>query len=240
MTEPVLRIESLGVHFKERPLLEGISLQILPRTISTILGPSGSGKSTLLRAINRLLEDQQGFQVDGTVQFQGRNVRDAEVDKYLLRRQIGIVFQKPVIFPISIQENVLFGASAVRRLPHRVRPALAEKYLREVGLWDEVSDRLSHPALELSIGQQQRLAIARTLAVDPEIILMDEPTSALDPAAARTLEELILEIKQTRTIVLVTHDWLLAERISDQIVHLRVTPGKGSTLEKGTIGGPLQ
>lgn len=223
-----LSIIQFSVYFKKRPLLDSIHLEIPRHSITTILGSSGAGKSTLLRSVNRLLEEEPGFTWEGGISVRGRSI--FELNKFDLRRRIGIVFQRPVIFPVSIRRNVLFGIGAIKKMKSGESSQIVETCLSQAGLWSEVHDRLESPAQELSIGQQQRLTIARSLAVEPEILLMDEPTSALDANTAYRIEELMKQLKKSHTIVLVTHDLNLASRVSDKKAELIMVPGAGSRL----------
>ena len=218
--EPELEIRSLRVWFGGREVLKGVDLEVPPRRVTTILGPSGSGKSTLLRSINRLLDLVPGARVSGSVLFRGVDVYSDGYDVVELRRRIGMVFQRPNPFPMSIFENVAFGPKV-----HGVRDEgelrrIVERALRDAGLWEEVKDRLHESAFALSGGQQQRLCIARALAVEPEVLLLDEPTSSLDPGATQRIEELITKLRERYTIVLVTHDVAQAARVSDLVAFL--------------------
>ena len=230
-TSPVLEIRRLSVHAGNRTILRDVSLSVAAHQVFGVVGPSGAGKSTLLRAINRLLDLRPGFRVDGSVWLRGRDIyaRDADPDE--LRVRIGFLFQQPVVFPISIEANVLFGLRHHRSLRRSEKMQTVEKSLRTVALWPEVKDRLRESALRLSVGQQQRLCLARTLAVDSEIILMDEPTSALDARSTEAIEQLMLALKRDRTIILVTHDLVQARRITDWIACLCPKDGAGQVLE---------
>lgn len=228
---PLLETRSLSVHAGGQAILRDINLAVRPRQVLGIIGPSGAGKSTLLKCLNRLVELESGLRVEGEVLLHGRSVWDAAVDADELRRHIGILFQQPVVFPQSIFRNVLFGVRNLRLAPRRRWPEVAEKALRQAALWDEVKDRLRAPAEELSVGQQQRLCLARTLATEPEIILMDEPTSALDPRGTRAIEDLVLELGRELAIVLVTHDMNQAQRVCDHLACLCIHDGAGEILE---------
>ncbi len=171
--------------------------------------------------------------VTGRVELDGRNIYDRSVDADEIRARIGILFQRPVVFPCSIFHNVLFGVRRVNRLPRRNWHRQAERSLREAALWDQVKDRLDDDATTLSVGQQQRLCLARTLALEPEVILMDEPTSALDPRATQAIEELIVRLKRQHTVVLVTHDPAQARRVTDSLACLCICDGAGELLESG-------
>ena len=216
--EAVLETEDLSVYYAGKPAVRDISLTIPRNRVVAFIGPSGCGKSTLLRCFNRMNDLVEVAEVKGTVRYQGRNLYGPDVDPVDVRRRIGMVFQKPNPFPKSIYENVAFGA--------RINgfrgdlDALVERSLRQAALWDEVKDRLHEGAVGLSGGQQQRLVVARALAIEPEIILMDEPTSALDPIATQRIEELIFDLKQDYSVVIVTHNMQQAARISDYTAFL--------------------
>jgi len=210
-----VRLESLKAFYGASEQLKGIDLAFRPNEVTAIIGPSGCGKSTMIRCINRMHEEIAGARAEGRVLLDGLDVYDPSVDVVAVRRAIGMVFQRPNPFPtMSIYDNVAAGLRLTGRkrdLDRRVQEAL-----RGAGLWDEVSDRLSAPGMGLSGGQQQRLCIARSLAVDPEVILMDEPCSALDPIATLKIEELIEQLKQRVTIVIVTHNMQQAARVADR------------------------
>ncbi len=195
--------------------LHGITLNIPERRVTAFIGPSGCGKSTFLRSINRMNDLIDGTRTDGRMIVDGIDVYDKEVDVVTLRRRIGMVFQKSIPFPKSIYENITYGLTLNEKVSKGALDEVVESSLRRSALWDEVKDRLHHSALGLSGGQQQRLCIARAVAVNPEILLMDEPCSALDPISTGKVEELITELKDTYTIVLVTHNMQQAGRVSD-------------------------
>lgn len=220
----VMRTEALSVSNGTHALFAPVTVSIPARQVFGILGPSGAGKSTFLKCLNRLIDLTPNLRVCGDVLWRGRSVFDSAVDVDALRAHIGMIFQQPVVFPKSILENVVFGARHLRRLSRPEKHALAENALREAALWNEVKDRLNDSALRLSVGQQQRLCLARTLALDPEVILMDEPTSALDPKSTAAIEELMLRLKERRTIVLVTHNLAQANRVCD----LRLEMGRAA------------
>ncbi len=227
----VLETRGLRVSAGRRPILRDVSLRIRPRQVFGIIGPSGAGKSTLLRCLNRLVDLTPGLRVEGEVWYNARSVRAPGTDADTLRARIGMLFQQPVVFPKSIYENVIFGVRHLGQVKRRDWPDVAEKALREAALWTEVKDRLHEPALRLSVGQQQRLCLARTLAVSPEVILMDEPTSALDPKSTEAIEELIVRLKERHTLVLVTHNLEQARRVADWLGCLCVRDGAGEMLE---------
>ncbi len=210
--QPKLQVQGLNAWFGNTRAVKDISISVEPRSVLAIIGPSGCGKSTFVRCLNRMHELTPGARSEGRVLLDGEDVY--QVDPVYLRRRVGMVFQRPNVFPtMSVRENVVSGL----RL-NRVRAdyeAILERTLRQTALWDEVKDRLDDSAVGLSGGQQQRLCIARALAVEPEVLLMDEPASALDPIATAKIEELIDELKQQYTIVIVTHNMQQAIRVSD-------------------------
>jgi phosphate transport system ATP-binding protein len=211
-----MRTEKLGVSYGELAAVRDVSIDILERQVLALIGPSGCGKSTFLRALNRMNENISGAHMWGRVLLDGRDIYESDVDPVTVRRQVGMVFQKSNPFPKSIFENVAYG---LRVAGIRDRETLAdrvERALRQAALWDEVKDRLEESGLGLSGGQQQRLCIARALAVEPEVILMDEPASALDPIATAKVEDLIADLRQAFTIVIVTHNMQQAARVSQR------------------------
>lgn len=236
---PIIEARRLSVCAGPRWLVREVNLSIAPRQVFGLIGPSGAGKSTLLRSLNRLNDLMPALTVRGEVMLHGRSIYAAGTDVNALRARVGMLFQQPVVFPTSIAENVLFGAKRLRRLPRAGRAELIESALREAALWDEVKDRLRGPAVALSVGQQQRLCLARTLAVQPEVILMDEPTSALDPRATQAIEELILRLKERHTIVIVTHNVAQARRVTDWIACLCVREGAGEIVESACCDAVL-
>jgi len=195
--------------------LKNINLQIFKRKVTALIGPSGCGKTTLLRCLNRMHDLYPGNRYEGEIIFQGKNILSKEIDLIELRSKIGMVFQKPTPFPMSIFDNVAYGLRLRGIKNKRELQERVEKALREAALWDEVKDKLHQSALGLSGGQQQRLCIARAIAVEPEVLLFDEPTSALDPISTGKIEDLIVELKSKITIVIVTHNMQQAARISD-------------------------
>nr|WP_116900278.1 phosphate ABC transporter ATP-binding protein PstB [Thermaerobacter sp. PB12/4term] len=212
-----LSVHGLSAWYGDRKVLHGVSLEVGAKAITAIIGPSGCGKSTLIRCLNRMHEVVPGARVEGSVYVDGADIYAPGVDPVMVRRRIGMVFQRPTPFPtMSIFDNVASGLRLGGRLP---KPQIAERVeqaLRAAALWDEVKDRLNAPATALSGGQQQRLCIARALAVDPDVLLLDEPTSALDPAATARIEDLVTELKQRYTIVIVTHNMQQAARVADR------------------------
>ncbi|MBS0520382.1 MAG: phosphate ABC transporter ATP-binding protein PstB [Proteobacteria bacterium] len=208
-------IRNLDFFYGDSRALKSINLALYANKTTAFIGPSGCGKSTLLRVLNRMYDLYPGQRATGEVMFDGENLLDPKVDINLLRARIGMVFQKPTPFPMSIYENIAFGIRLYERLPRAEIDARVESALRRAALWDEVKDKLDASGLGLSGGQQQRLCIARTVAVKPEVILFDEPCSALDPISTAKIEELIDELKQDYTIVIVTHNMQQAARVSD-------------------------
>ena len=214
--EDGLTIERLNAWFGARKVVEDVTLTAPHRKVTALIGPSGSGKSTVIRCINRMHEVVRGARVQGLVRFRGQNVYDPEIDPTEVRSEIGMVFQRPNPFPTkSIAENTVIGVKISRTANGRSMHEIAEQALMRAHLWDEVKDRLNKPAHSLSGGQQQRLCIARAIAVDPTLLLMDEPCSALDPIATFAIEELINEISDRYTVVIVTHNMQQATRVSD-------------------------
>ncbi len=230
---PVLHLREVSVSAGYKQILNRISFDVKQGEVFGLLGPSGAGKSTLLRTINRLIELQPGFRVSGEIVYRGQQVLGRGIDADALRARIGIVFQQPVVFPASIQENVLFGVRHVKSVPRSQRAEIVERSLREAHIWGELRDRLRESARNLSVGQRQRLCLARALAMDPEMLLMDEPTSALDARSGAAIEELILHIRETRPVILVTHNIEQARRVTDRIACLCVRNGTGEILEQG-------
>ena len=212
----IITSENLCLWYSETQALKGISMEIPENRITALIGPSGCGKSTFLKTLNRMNDLVQGVKITGTVKYQGQDIFAPSVDVNLLRRDIGMVFQKPNPFPMSVYDNVAYGPRT-----HGIRSKarldeIVEQSLRGAAIWDELKDRLKKSALGLSGGQQQRLCIARALAVNPKVLLMDEPTSALDPISTARIEELAEELKKQYTIVIVTHNMQQAVRISDK------------------------
>ncbi|NHV07166.1 MAG: phosphate ABC transporter ATP-binding protein [Thaumarchaeota archaeon] len=209
-----IEIRNLNVWFNKRQVIYDVNLKVPEQAITAVIGPSGCGKSTLLRAINRLHDLIPEAKVKGEVLLDGKDIY--KEDPLVVRRKIGMVFQKPVPFPsMSIFENVAIGVKLNDLAKKERLEKIVERSLRMAALWEEVKDILESPATSLSVGQQQRLTIARTLALEPEVLLMDEPTSALDPVSMKKIEELIVNLKNDYTIVVVTHDMRQAARISD-------------------------
>lgn len=219
-----IEVQGLNVYYGKFKAVEDVTLTIEPRTVTAFIGPSGCGKSTLLRTLNRMHEVIPGAYVEGDVRIDGDNLYGPGVDPVLVRRQVGMVFQRPNPFPtMSIRDNVLAGVKLNnRRMSKSDADALVEQSLQGANLWNEVKDRLGLPGSGLSGGQQQRLCIARAIAVSPEVILMDEPCSALDPISTLAIEDLIEELKQQYTIVIVTHNMQQASRVSDRTAFFNI------------------
>jgi phosphate transport system ATP-binding protein len=226
MLMPHIQIEDLKVSYGTEQALFGINADIPARGITAIIGPSGCGKTTLLRSMNRLLDENNGVKITGKIWLDGVNIYDRGVEITEVRTRVGMLAPKPFPLPMSIYENVVFGVRI-----HGLHPVLdkgngrnldriVEHYLRTAGLWEEVKDRLSAPATRLSSGQQQRLCLARALAVEPEVLLCDEPTSALDPISSQRIEEQLSTLKEKMTIVIVTHSLRQARRLADHAIFL--------------------
>ena len=214
MNEPIITVKGLNLWYGQTQALKNISIDIPEKSITALIGPSGCGKSTFLKTLNRMNDLIPSVRITGKVLYHGTDIFQAEVNN--LRKEVGMVFQKPNPFPMSIYDNIAYGPRT-----HGIRNKaqlddIVEKALRDAAIWDEVKDRLKKNALGMSGGQQQRLCIARALAVEPEVLLMDEPTSALDPISTSRIEDLAMELKEKYTIVIVTHNMQQAVRISDQ------------------------
>ena len=211
----IMTVNDLCLWYGNHQALKDINITIPEKSITALIGPSGCGKSTFLKTLNRMNDLVDGVKITGSVKYRGKDIYDPSTDVCELRRQIGMVFQKPNPFPMSIYDNVAYGPRT-HGIRSRARlDELVERSLRGAAIWDEVKDRLKKNALGLSGGQQQRLCIARALAVEPDVLLMDEPTSALDPISTSKIEELALQLKENYTIVIVTHNMQQAVRISD-------------------------
>ncbi len=215
--QPHISIQNLNVHIGENHILKNINIDFPDKKVTSLIGPSGCGKTTLLKTMNRLLDHQTDVRVEGKVLVDGENIYDPNVEVTHIRKKMGLLSQRPFPLPMNIYDNVAYGQRIHGNNNKKELDAIVEKYLRGVNLWDEVKDRLKSPATRLSIGQQQRLCLARGLAIEPEIILGDEPTSALDPISTQAIEELFLQLKDKYTIVLVTHILRQARRVSDYI-----------------------
>ncbi len=234
---PAVSLDAVRLYawYGNRLAVQNVSLPFRPRHVTAIIGPSGCGKSTLVRCLNRMHEVVRGTRVAGQVLLDGENIYGWDVDPVHVRRLIGMVFQKPNPFPMmSIYENVVAGLKLWKRQSRDTLDDVVEQRLRQVGLWDEVKDKLGASGASLSGGQQQRLCIARTIAVEPQIVLMDEPCSALDPLATYRVEELITELKKDFTIVIVTHNMQQASRVADTTAFmLSSNGGPGELVEEG-------
>ena len=210
-----LEIKDLNLYYGDFHALKNIQMDIEEKKITAFIGPSGCGKSTLLRSINRMNDLVEGCRIEGQILLDGKNVYDKSMDINMLRKRVGMVFQKPNPFPMSIYDNIAYGPRTHGIRNKKKLDEIVEKSLRDAAIWEECKDRLKKSALGLSGGQQQRLCIARALACNPEVLLMDEPTSALDPISTCRIEDLVLELKKDYTVVIVTHNMQQSLRISD-------------------------
>ena len=233
-TQFYLESKDINVWFGERHVLKNVSLQFPVQEVTALIGPSGCGKSTFIRTLNRMHELIPGAGLAGSVLLDGEDIYGEEVDPTSVRLRVGMVFQKPNPFPtMSIKENVLSGLKLSGR-KNEISDDLVETSLKRASMWTEVKDRLNDPAISLSGGQQQRLCIARSLAMNPEVLLMDEPCSALDPGSTRRIEETILELKESMSIVIVTHNMQQAQRVSDKTAFFLAEDGNpGRVVEFG-------
>lgn len=211
----IITVNDLCLWYGNHQALKNVSMDIAKNSITALIGPSGCGKSTFLKTLNRMNDLIAGIKISGSIKYNGKDIFAPQMDVNELRRQIGMVFQKPNPFPMSIYDNVAYGPRTHGTKNKAKLDDIVERSLRDAAIWDEVSDRLKTNALGLSGGQQQRLCIARALAVEPEVLLMDEPTSALDPISTSKIEELAIQLKEKYTIVIVTHNMQQAVRISD-------------------------
>jgi len=225
-----LAAESLVVYYGKFRALNQISLNIPENRITALIGPSGCGKSTLLRSFNRMNDLVQGSRVEGRVILNGKNIYDPDVDEVDVRQQVGMVFQKPNPFPMSVFDNVAYGPRLYGIKKKQVLENIVERSLRQAAVWEDVKDKLNQSGLALSGGQQQRLCIARAIAVEPSVILMDEPASALDPISTLKIEELMESLKEDYTIVIVTHNMQQAARVSDFTAFLMIDEDRSGTL----------
>lgn len=216
---PAISLDGFSAYYGENCIISDVTLDIPQRGVTCIIGPSGAGKSTLLRALNRINEESPQSSVSGKASVLGRPLVAGYPDITELRQKVGMVFQTPCVFPRSISENVLFGLRG-QKLSKLEKREIVERCLKSAALWDEVSRRLSDSALSLSLGQQQRLCIARALAMSPEILLLDEPTASIDPVSARAIENLAMDLSSDMTIIMVTHNIAQTKRISDHVVFL--------------------
>lgn len=216
MNNTKIKVEHLNLHFGNHHVLKDINMEIKSNAVTALIGPSGCGKSTFLKTLNRMQDLVSTVKIDGLVTIDGKDIYAKDVDTTLLRKKVGMVFQQPNPFPMSIYDNVAYGPRIHGIKDKKTLDAIVEKSLKNAAIWDEVKDRLKKSALGLSGGQQQRLCIARALAVEPEILLMDEPTSALDPISTTKIEDLMESLKQKYTVIIVTHNMQQAARISDK------------------------
>ena len=229
-------IQNVNAFYNDDHALKDITVEIPEKQITAIIGPSGCGKSTLLKCFNRLIDLTDGTRVSGKIIVDGIDVLNSSIDVTDVRRKMGLLPQKPNPLPMSIYDNVAYGPRIHGIKDRKILDEIVEKYLKIGGLWDEVKDRLMSPANKLSIGQQQRLCLARGLAVEPEIILCDEPTSALDPVSSQHIEQQLLELKKDYTIVIVTHNIHQAMRLADYVIHLYL----GEIVEHGPANEVLE
>jgi len=219
--DPHIQVKNLNVFYGKQQALKDVNIEIPKKQITCVMGPSGCGKSTLLKTFNRFLELTDGTRINGEVLVDGENIYDREVDVTEVRKIVGLLAQRPAPLPMSIYDNVLYGMRVHKMKRNRkAYKAAVRHYLEMTGLWEEVQKRLHDPATSLSIGQQQRLCLARGLAVEPEIILADEPTSALDPISSQNIEHRLLELKKEYTTVIVTHTLRQAKRLADHVVYM--------------------
>lgn len=214
--ETIFDVQHLNLYYGEKHALMDLNLKIKKNQVTALIGPSGCGKSTFLRCLNRMNDLIENCMIDGSISMDGQNIYGKEMNVVDLRTKVGMVFQKPNPFPMSIFDNIVYGPRCQGIKDKKVLSEIVERSLKQAALWEEVKDRLHDSAYGLSGGQQQRLCIARTIAMEPEVILMDEPTSALDPIATSKIEELMEELKKEYTIVIVTHSMQQASRVSDE------------------------
>jgi len=216
MTEELtMSVENLNLWYGEKQALIDVSMPVRKNKITALIGPSGCGKSTLIRCMNRMNDIVDICRAEGKIMYRGQNIYDKDTDVMALRKRVGMIFQKPNPFPMSIRDNITYGPKIHGITNQSELDEIVERSLKQAVLWDEVKERLNDSALSLSGGQQQRLCIARTLSINPEVILMDEPTSALDPIATAKIEDLAVELQKEYTVVVVTHNMQQAARISD-------------------------
>ena len=224
-----IETKNLDVYYHKQHALKDVNITIPAKQLTAIIGPSGCGKTTLLKSFNRLLEIQEEVTVSGQILVDGLDILSARSDIHDIRKKMGLLAQKPYPLPMSIYENVAYGLRIHRIKKTKDLDAMVQHYLTEVGLWNEVKNRLHDPATRLSVGQQQRLCLARAIAVEPEVLLCDEPTSALDPIAAQQIEKLLFKLKKEYTVVLVTHTLRQAKRLADYVVFMYF----GMAIEQG-------
>ncbi|MDP4268203.1 MAG: phosphate ABC transporter ATP-binding protein PstB [Bacteroidota bacterium] len=224
-----INVRNLNVHFDNNHVLKNINVEIPDKKITAIIGSSGCGKTTFLKCMNRLIDSVDGVKITGELLVDGENIFDPKTDVTLIRKKMGLLSQRPYPLPMSIYDNVAYGPRIHGEKSRKKLDHIVEYYLKEASLWEEVKDRLKTPAARLSIGQQQRLCLARGLAVEPEIILGDEPTSALDPQSSQNIEQKFLELKDKYTIIMVTHILRQAKRIADYLIFIHL----GEIIEHG-------
>jgi phosphate transport system ATP-binding protein len=215
LAETLIEVNKLNLWYGKKQALIDVSMPIKERKVTALIGPSGCGKSTLIRCFNRMNDTIDEVKITGEIKYKGRNIYDKKIDVMDVRTQVGMIFQKPNPFPKSIFDNIAYGPRIHGMRDRKKLRGIVEKSLKQGAIWEEVNDRLDDSAMGLSGGQQQRLCIARTLAVEPEVILMDEPTSALDPLATSKIEDLVFELKKKFTVIIVTHNMQQAARVSD-------------------------
>ncbi len=215
MEQPIFKVRELEAFYTNKKALKSINVDVFPKKVTSVIGPSGCGKSTFLRCLNRINDLILNFRCSGQILYEDKNIYDNNMDVNDLRRSIGMVFQKPNPFPKSIFENIAYGLKIYGQTNKSMLSEVVENSLRKAALWDEVKDDLHKSALALSGGQQQRLCIARALAIEPSVILLDEPCSAIDPISTAKIEDLIYQLKQDYTIIIVTHNMQQAARVSD-------------------------
>ena len=225
-------VQNMDLYYGSFHALKNVNLNLASWKITAFIGPSGCGKSTFLKSLNRMNDLVEGCKITGDIRLMGEDIYDKRMDVSLLRRRVGMVFQKPNPFPMSVYDNIAYGPRTHGMRKKAELDEIVEKSLRDAAIWDELKDRLKKSALGLSGGQQQRLCIARALAVKPEVILMDEPTSALDPISTSKIEDLVMDIKKDYTIVMVTHNMQQAVRVSDTTVFFLL----GEIVESGATG----
>ena len=225
-------VQNMDLYYGSFHALKNVNLNLASGEITAFIGPSGCGKSTFLKSLNRMNDLVEGCKITGDIRLMGEDIYDKRMDVSLLRRRVGMVFQKPNPFPMSVYDNIAYGPRTHGVKKKAELDEIVEKSLRDAAIWDELKDRLKKSALGLSGGQQQRLCIARALAVKPEVILMDEPTSALDPISTSKIEDLVMDIKKEYTIVMVTHNMQQAVRVSDTTVFFLL----GEIVESGATG----
>lgn len=225
-------VQNMDLYYGSFHALKSVNLNLPSGEITAFIGPSGCGKSTFLKSLNRMNDLVEGCKITGDIRLMGEDIYDKRMDVSLLRRRVGMVFQKPNPFPMSVYDNIAYGPRTHGMRKKAELDEIVEKSLRDAAIWDELKDRLKKSALGLSGGQQQRLCIARALAVKPEVILMDEPTSALDPISTSKIEDLVMDIKKDYTIVMVTHNMQQAVRVSDATVFFLL----GEIVESGATG----